>query len=37
MLLSLVAAGCVGATLALGAPLVKLFMAQELWLALAIP
>lgn len=37
MLLSLVAIGCAAATFALGVPLVKLFMAQEVWLALAVP
>jgi Flp pilus assembly pilin Flp len=37
VLLSLVSVGCALATVSLGVPLVKMFMAQELWLALAIP
>lgn len=37
VLLSLVSVGCAFATVALGVPLVKLFVAQELWMALAIP
>lgn len=37
VLLSLVAIGCSLATVALGAPLVRLFMSQEVWLWLAVP
>jgi Flp pilus assembly pilin Flp len=37
VLLCLVSVGCVLAMVALGAPLVQMFMAQETWLLLAIP
>lgn len=37
VLLSLVAVGCSLAVVGLGAPLVRLFMAQESWLMLAVP
>lgn len=37
VLLSLVAVGCALATVTLGTPLVRLFLAQELWLLLAVP
>ncbi len=37
VLLCLVSIGCVGAMIGLGAPLVQLFMAQEVWLSLGVP
>jgi Flp pilus assembly pilin Flp len=37
VLLSVVAVGCSLAVIALGAPLVRMFIAQELWLMLAVP
>ncbi|HEY5961716.1 MAG TPA: hypothetical protein VIV60_34390 [Polyangiaceae bacterium] len=37
VLLSCVAMGCVVAIVALGAPLVRMFGAQEVWLSLALP
>jgi Flp pilus assembly pilin Flp len=37
VLLCLVAVGCSLATIGLGAPLVRLFMAQETWVMLAVP
>ena len=37
VLLGLVAVGCSLAVIGLGAPLVRLFGAQELWLMLAVP
>ncbi|MGE5786857.1 MAG: Flp family type IVb pilin [Myxococcales bacterium] len=37
VLLSLVAVGCSLAVVALGAPLVRMFMAQQVWILLGIP
>lgn len=37
VLLGLVAMGCSLAVIGLGAPLVRLFVAQELWILLAVP
>ncbi len=37
VLLSVVAVGCSIAVMGLGAPLVRLFVAQEVWLMLAVP
>jgi hypothetical protein len=37
VLLSLVALSCAVATAALGSPLVKMFVTQELWVAMAVP
>lgn len=37
VLLCLVSIGCVGAMIGLGAPLVQMFMAQEVWLSLGVP
>lgn len=37
VLLCIVAVGCSLAVIGLGAPLVQLFMAQEVWLMLALP
>lgn len=37
VLLSVVAVGCSLAVIALGAPLVRMFMAQEVWLMLSVP
>jgi Flp pilus assembly pilin Flp len=37
VLLSVVAVGCSLAVVALGAPLVRMFMAQEAWLMLSVP
>lgn len=37
VLLCLVAVGCSLAVVALGAPLVRLYMAQQVWLMLAVP
>lgn len=37
VLLGLVAVGCSLAVIGLGAPLVRMFMTQEVWLMLAIP
>jgi Flp pilus assembly pilin Flp len=37
VLLCLVSVGCVGAMIGLGAPLVQMFMVQEVWLSLGVP
>ena len=37
VLLGLVAVGCSLAVVALGAPLVRMFMSQEVWLLLGVP
>ena len=37
VLLSVVAVGCSLAVIGLGAPLVRMFMAQEVWLMMAVP
>lgn len=37
VLLGVVAVGCSLAVIALGAPLVRMFMAQEVWILLALP
>ena len=37
VLLGLVAVGCSLAVIALGAPLVRMFLAQEVWLLLGVP
>jgi Flp pilus assembly pilin Flp len=37
ILLSVVAVGCLLAVIGLGAPLVRMFIAQEVWLMMAVP